>query len=183
MEIIPFEELNTAEWSGGTTTQLYIFPKTADYKKMDFDFRISTATIEIEKSTFTKLPGVKRTLMVLDGTLELEHKGQYSTILEAFEKDSFSGDWDTTSGGMAEDFNLMIRNPELNGFVRHIQLSKKKTLTLQTEKHGFIYIYRGTLLLHEDTELTTGDSIYFSEKEAVTLTGISNALLIYVLIE
>jgi uncharacterized protein len=183
MEIIPFEELKTAEWSGGTTTELYIFPKSANYKKMDFDFRISTATIEVQTSTFTALPGVKRTLMVLNGTLELEHKGQYSTILEAFEKDSFLGDWETKSGGMAEDFNLMIRKPDLNGFVRHIQLSKKKSLTLQTEKHGFIYIYKGTLALNEELQLTSGDSVYFNDKEEVHLTGISNALLIYVLIE
>ncbi|MBI3134967.1 MAG: HutD family protein [Bacteroidetes bacterium] len=183
MELIPFEELKTAEWSGGTTTELFIFPKSANYKKMDFDFRISTATIEIQTSRFTALPGVKRTLMVLNGTLELEHKGQYSTILEAFEKDSFLGDWETTSGGMAEDFNLMIRNPDLNGFVRHIQLSKKKSLTLQTEKHGFIYIYKGTLALNDSYQLTSGDSIYFNDKEEVTLQGISNALLIYVLIE
>jgi len=183
MEIIPFEELKTAEWSGGTTTELFIYPKSASYKKMDFDFRISTATIEVKTSKFTSLPGVKRTLMVLNGTLELEHKGQHSTILEAFERDTFSGDWETISGGMAEDFNLMIRNPELNGFVRHIQLSKKKNLTLQTEKHGFIYIYKGTLGLNDELQLTSGDSIYFNEKEEVALVGISNALLIYVLIE
>lgn len=183
MQIIPFEELKTTEWSGGTTTELFIFPKSASYKKMDFDFRISTATIEIMKSTFTSLPGVKRTLMVLNGTLELDHKGQHSTILEAFEKDNFLGDWETTSGGIAEDFNLMIRNPELNGFVRHIQLSKKKSLTLQTNKHGFIFIYKGTLALNEEFQLTNGDSIYFDNTESITLTGISNALLIYVLIE
>lgn len=183
MQIIQFEELKTNEWSGGTTTELFIFPKTSSYKKMDFDFRISTATIEIERSTFTKLPGVKRTLMVLNGTLELEHKGQHSTILEAYEKDNFSGDWETTSGGIAEDFNLMIRNENLNGFVRHIQLSKKKSLSLQTEKHGFIFIHKGTIALNDEFQLTSGDSIYFNEKDAVTLQGLSNALLIYVLIE
>lgn len=183
MQIIPFEELKTSSWSGGTTTELFIFPRSANYKKMDWDFRISTATIEVETSTFTALPGVKRILMVLNGTLELEHKGQYATILEAFERDTFLGDWETISGGLAEDFNLMIRKADLNGFVRHIQLSKKKSLTLQTEKHGFIYIYKGTLALNEEIQLTSGDSIYFDHTEEVQLTGISNALLIYVLIE
>ncbi|MBK6524261.1 MAG: HutD family protein [Crocinitomicaceae bacterium] len=183
MQIIQFETLKTAEWSGGTTTELFIFPKSASYKKMDFDFRISTATIEIEQSTFTPLPGVKRTLMVLNGTLELDHKDQHSTILEAFEKDNFLGDWETTSGGIAEDFNLMIRNPDLNGFVRHLQLSKKKSLTLQTDKHGFIYIYKGTIALNDEYQLTSGDSIYFDEKDSITMQGLSNALLIYVLIE
>ncbi len=183
MKIIPFESLKTAEWSGGSTTQLFIYPEKSSYKNMDFDFRISTATIEIPTSKFTSLPGVKRTLMVLEGTLELEHKGHHSTILEKFEKDSFDGDWETTSGGEAEDFNLMIRNPELTGFVRHIQISKKKTITLTTGKHGFIFIYKGSIGLNESEALTSGDSIYFEAGDEVSITGISNAILIYVIVE
>lgn len=183
MEIIPFESLSTATWSGGTTTELFIFPKDASYKAMNFDFRISTATIEVNTSKFTALPGVRRILMVLDGTLELQHKDQHSTILEPFERDSFLGDWETTSGGEAEDFNLMLRNPDLQGFLRHIQLSKKKSVELTPEKHGFIYIYRGTILLQDEVELTSGDSVYFSHQETVRLQGLSNALLIYVLVE
>lgn len=183
MKVIFAETLQTNKWSGGNTTQLFIYPPSSSYKNLDFDFRISTATIESERSVFTPLPGVKRTLMVLDGTLELSHEGHHTTILEPFEKDSFEGDWETTSGGIAEDFNLMIRKPELNGLVRHVQLSKKKTLPLSTEKHGFVYIYKGTIALDEEQVLTAGDSIYFTPETPVILTGISNALLICCWIE
>lgn len=183
MEIIPYEQAQTQSWSGGTTTELFIYPRHASYKKQDFDFRISTATVEVPSSTFTKLPGVRRILMVLQGTLELEHKGHHSTILEKFERDEFSGDWETTSGGIAEDFNLMIRAADLNGYIRHIQLSKKSTIQLHTEKHGFIYIYRGTLTLNETIPLTAGDSIYFTAADELKLAGISNAVIIYVILE
>ncbi|MBL7899782.1 MAG: HutD family protein [Crocinitomicaceae bacterium] len=183
MKIIPFETLKTAEWSGGSTTQLFIYPEKSSYKNMDFDFRISTATIEIPTSKFTSLPGVRRTLMVLEGTLELEHKGHHSTILEKFEKDSFEGDWETTSGGEAEDFNLMIRNPDLNGYVRHVQIGKKKTINLSTSKHGFIFVYKGSVGLNETDVLTKGDSVYFDETDEISITGISNAILIYVIVE
>jgi environmental stress-induced protein Ves len=57
-------------WSGGITTQLAIYPKDANYKKQNFQFRISTATVEIEESVFTKLPGVSRKLMILNGENE-----------------------------------------------------------------------------------------------------------------
>lgn len=183
MKIIPFENLVTTEWAGGTTTQLFIFPENAKYKELNFDFRISTATIEIEHSVFTKLPGVKRTLMVLDGTLELVHKDQHSTILEKYEKDHFDGDWETQSGGIAEDFNLMVLNPNLTGYLRHLQIGKKKSIQLTTEKHGFIFIHRGTIDLNNEMQLTNGDSIHFTEKDVITVTGISNAILIYVIIE
>lgn len=184
MKIIFAEDLKTKEWSGGTTTEIFIYPENASYQAMNFDFRISTATIEIEESTFTQLPGVKRTLMVLEGTIELQHKDQHQTILEKYEKDTFLGDWETKSGGFATDFNLMLKNENLNGFVRHLQISKKKEIELSTQKHGLIFIHKGTIVLNNsETVLTNGDSIYFTNEEPINITGISNAVLIFVLIE
>ena len=183
MEILFAGDLETAEWSGGTTTQLFIWPRNAAYKQMNFDFRISTATIEVETSKFTQLPGVKRTLMVLEGSLELQHKGHHQTILERFEKDEFSGDWETVSGGMAEDFNLMVLNPKMKGFVRHMQVSKKSKIQFCSTSHHFIYIYRGTILLNDSATLSRGDSIYFSGNDEVNLSGVSNAVIIYVVVE
>ena len=43
----------TSKWSGGETTELYIYPADYQYKKRDFLFRISRATIPKEKSIFT----------------------------------------------------------------------------------------------------------------------------------
>ena len=104
---IKASDLITTKWSGGTTTQLAIYPQDADYKKQNFQFRISTAMIEAKESTFTKLPGISRKLMILDGEIKIEHQNQYSKILKKFEQDSFEGDWDTKRYGKATDFNLM----------------------------------------------------------------------------
>jgi len=65
--LTPAHEQNTTLWSGGTTTQLCIYPYAATYTGRDFIFRISTATIESEESVFTKLPGYTRILMLLEG--------------------------------------------------------------------------------------------------------------------
>ena len=101
------KDLKTSRWSGGTTTQLAIYPHDAEYKKQNFIFRISTALVTTEKSTFTELPGIFRLLMVLDGELEINHKDKYSKTLKKFDVDKFSGDWDTNSSGKVRDFNLM----------------------------------------------------------------------------
>lgn len=96
-------------WAGGTTTQLYIYPEQADYKRRDFIFRLSSATVDCEESVFTPLPGVDRLIMVLQGALRICYKGHGEVELQPYEQNSFSGDWDTVSYGRATDFNLMLR--------------------------------------------------------------------------
>ncbi len=73
MKIIRKEDIKTTNWSGGTTSELFIFPVSSTYKDLNFEFRLSRATIETEESIFTPLPHVKRKLMLLDGELELKY--------------------------------------------------------------------------------------------------------------
>ncbi len=106
-KILRKHEQTASKWAGGTTTQLAIFPENADYSKRNFLFRISTATVETEESEFTNLPGVSRIIMILDGTLWLNHEGHYSKTLQKFDTDLFDGSWKTSSKGKVTDFNLM----------------------------------------------------------------------------
>lgn len=99
----------TSQWSGGSSTQLYIFPDNASYADRNFELRISTAKVEIAESTFTSLPGIRRKLMILDGEIQINHQGQYTKNLKPFDVDSFSGDWVTTALGTCTDFNVMNR--------------------------------------------------------------------------
>jgi environmental stress-induced protein Ves len=99
---------HTSRWSGGTTTEVAIYPQHADYSKRNFGWRISTATVEVEHSTFTPLPGIWRLTMVTDGEMTLQHEGHHQTVLKPYEQDSYSGEWTTQSFGKVEDFNLMM---------------------------------------------------------------------------
>ncbi|WP_055667750.1 HutD family protein [Desnuesiella massiliensis] len=108
MKVIRKEELFTGKWSGGTTTELLIYPEDAKYSHRNFKWRISSAKVEIEESIFTHLPGIERVIMVLEGELELHHEGHHSIKIKEFQKDRFSGDWITKSYGMVTDFNLMM---------------------------------------------------------------------------
>lgn len=106
--LIPPAAQRTSAWSGGTTTELAIFPPTGRYAERDFHWRLSTAVVTITESTFTSLPAYHRLLMVLTGEMRLEHTGQHSATLHPFEQDSFSGAWQTRCTGTGRDFNLML---------------------------------------------------------------------------
>lgn len=135
--IISKEKQKVSLWSGGKTRELYIMPETSDYKALDFDWRLSTATLEIEESVFTKLPRVKRYIMSLTGPLELAHNGSWQTI-EAFTCHSFSGDDHTESRGKLTDFNLMTRK----GYRGQITA---KHLHIDEEVNAMIaYLYKGS---------------------------------------
>lgn len=64
--IITPEQMQTSRWSGGSTTQMMIFPAGSSYRNRDFRFRISSAVVEDAVSVFTKLDGVERFLTVLE---------------------------------------------------------------------------------------------------------------------
>jgi environmental stress-induced protein Ves len=109
MKVVTEKEQNRAKWSGGITTQLAIYPPEADYQKRNFAWRISTASVDDEKSTFTSLPGFKRIIMPLQGEpLKLNHKEHHKVTLNPLETDTFQGAWTTESEGRVQDFNLML---------------------------------------------------------------------------
>jgi environmental stress-induced protein Ves/uncharacterized membrane protein len=132
------EEQSTNNWSGGTTTQLAIYPDDAVYSEGNFKWRISSAKVDIDESTFTHLPGISRIIMIVDGNLKLEHKGHHKIELSPFEQDSFSGEWNTKSYGKVTDFNLMM-DSQCEGSIEAILLNKKesKNIILENNKEEF----------------------------------------------
>lgn len=106
--LIPRAAQKTSAWSGGTTTELAIFPEDASYAARNFQWRLSTAIVTAEESTFTALPDWHRLLMVLAGSMQLTHAGHHQVTLQPFEQDSFSGNWSTHCVGQGQDFNLML---------------------------------------------------------------------------
>jgi environmental stress-induced protein Ves len=164
LEIIRKEELITRKWSGGTTTQLYIYPESASYEKRDFIFRISTASVDTEESSFTQLPSISRNIMVLEGEMKLIHKDRHTIKLKKFETDKFSGDWETKSYGKVIDFNLMTPNEE-TGFLSSSILDKGEIFKidkLQGVLGIALYIVKGSANLaiaQEEILINTGDFI------------------------
>lgn len=121
-------------WTGGITSQIAIYPETAEYSKRDFIWRLSTATVDLPESTFTSLPGFWRLLMVTDGEFVLKHEGHHQALLKQFDQDRFSGDWITRSYGKVSDLNL-IMSAACKGTLTAIALSEDKTVVVPGLAH------------------------------------------------
>ena len=133
------KNFKTSKWSGGTTTELYIYPLESNYKDLDFKFRISTAKVELEKSNFTSLKGISRKLMIIDGGIEIHHKNRYSKKLSKFDIDNFEGDWETSSEGKCQDFNVMT-SKGISSRIFSIELNKDESKELFIDTNSSHYI-------------------------------------------
>lgn len=186
-QLINKKEFKTSNWSGGTTTELFIFPLEASFKKGDFSFRLSTASVEIEESIFTSLPEVKRTLMVLEGEIELMHLNHYSKLLKKYDLDTFDGGWNTHSKGKCIDFNLMTKG-SCQGLLSKYDLKKGKSKILNREESGkihFVYLIKGLLTIETGKEsllLSNGDLFVSDTPKGIKFLAKENSTFILVTI-
>lgn len=176
MKFLKRTQLATIPWSGGTSTQLFIYPQGTEYAKRDFTFRISTASVEAEESVFTSLPGVRRKLMVLDGSLHIKHKDQYQKQLHKFDSDEFSGDWETSAKGRVRDFNLMLRE-RAQGSIEPIILKKGEEINLTGSPFTFIYVYKGEINTGAE-KAEEGDLVVYEGVNDIHASSLKNAELI-----
>ena len=114
-------------WSGGTTTQLAIYPENAVYGERDFLWRVSSALVELEESDFTPLPDYDRLIATLEGEIVLSHNGGAPLRLRPLEVHAFSGADATHSWGRCKDFNLMLRRGCASGTMEPLRLTEAPT--------------------------------------------------------
>lgn len=180
--IIKKEELKTSNWGGGSTTELFIYPKKSSFKNIDFDFRLSTASVEINKSDFTPLPGVHRKLLLLEGELKLSHQGHHSRNVPLYDVDEFEGDWNTQSEGKAIDFNIMTTK-ENRSKVTVFEFYKNTSFRDRNlSDFIFIYLYDGTL----DTEfgkMSKGDLLVINDKILFEINTLEKSTLVHLSID
>lgn len=138
--ILPEEQTRTA-WSGGTTTQLFIYPEDASYALRNFGFRLSTATVEIPVSDFTALPGFARKLMLISGTIVISHNNEPGKQLHPYETETFMGHWQTKAVGTCTDFNL-IHSPLFHTTLfTYSPENIEKYLYTQSNNIDWVFIY------------------------------------------
>lgn len=172
--IVSETDYKTSSWSGGETTELFLFPPNGDYAKREFDFRLSTATVNLEESEFTSLPGFERLIMSLDNPLELHHRtvDELRVVrLEAFEVDHFSGSNLTKSFGKCQDFNL-IYSTNLQGGMKVMYAP-----TITHPYTGVTYLYYAL----KDVEITVSDEkINLNKGKTLVISEINDDELIVV---
>lgn len=100
-------------WSGGSTTELFIWPEGADYAARQFSLRVSSARVDLAESDFTPLAGVTRYITPLSGGFTLTHPGKDPVVMAPLDAPyRFSGEMPTHCVGTATDFNLMLKGVE-----------------------------------------------------------------------
>ena len=173
--ILKDKDYITSEWSGGKTTQMHIHPEDSQYKSIDFKWRISSATVELDESDFTQFDGVYRFITILENDLKLTHDYKEYIELKPFEIYEFRGDIKTHSYGKAKDFNLMLANGA-KGKLESIYLDLDIALTLVNEsgknQTQLFFSYK------EELSIKINDKqIWLNPKEILILVIDSNSTL------
>ncbi len=183
MKILKSSDYQTSIWTGGTTTQLYIFPENEMFADKTFLFRISSAKIEMEHSDFSQFTDYKRLILTLDRTIRLRHNGGIEMELNPLQIHNFDGNWVTSSEGKCRDFNLIFR-PELSGNIEVIHLKKNKKYLFcraQDEQFRLTFLYKG-ILNSDDILVAEEESIILKEddKENYEFVAVEDSILISV---
>lgn len=178
-KVIKKKDLSISNWSGGTTTQLAIYPENQLYSDRNFIWRLSSATVDQDESNFTVLPQYNRILMILEGKLELNHNNKEIINLNSFDQNEFDGGNNTVAKGKVVDFNLMMRKGQSTGNVKYFEVLENDTM-LTNEINGFykhdnytlvFYNYKGSSNINivDDVveSLDEGDVLLVTFKEQV----------------
>ena len=173
MIIIRSNEVITTKWSGGTTSQLAIAPAGAVYADRDFDWRLSSAEVNDEKSTFTPLPDYHRFLTTRKGSLKMRHDGGEWYSVGEGDVAEFEGASLTESEGKVTDYNLMVRKGRIEGSMDTEFLEAGETLFMDAIKKSevtAIYLSKGGHISvfcdgKKAAELGEGDLLIFEEDD------------------
>jgi environmental stress-induced protein Ves len=161
------DEYKTINWSGGTSTEVYIYPPTADFSTRDFGFRLSIATVVIEESTFSTLKDIHRILLLLEGAFTLSHKHHHTKSLQPFEQDQFEGDWETHCKGRGKDFNLLFKSP----YKGSVEVITNDAVLLDTQ-HILIFSLENNSRIEEE-ELQKDDLLIIENLELKKLQKVA----------
>lgn len=150
-------------WKGGTTTQLCIEPIDASLQERNFDLRISSATIDLERSEFSDFRGYRRYLMKLEGdiTLLIDDKTIIIKRDEAFE---FMGDEKVISISKepSRDFNVIIKKD------KKADISIKENEKLNTNKGEYIFSLEKAKINGNEVDKY---ALYEADDENINLEG------------
>ena len=150
-------------WKGGKTTQLCIVPENASLQERNFDLRISSATIDLERSEFSNFTGYRRYLMKLEGdiTLLIDDK---TIIIKGDEAFEFMGDEKVISLSKepSRDFNVIIKKD------KKADISIKENEKLNTNKGEYIFSLEKAKINGNEVDKY---ALYEADDENINLEG------------
>lgn len=164
IERISAQRFSTSKWSGGSTTELFIWPKDASYAERRFNIRISTATVDVESSTFTRLEGVTRCITPLGAGFTLTIGDGEPEFIPHGAVKRFNGAENVACAGRGRDLNLMLKGAE----GELIMLKTGEAHRIERCEFVFAYSVEGGKLSFGDACIHAGAGEFFrlaSDKE------------------
>lgn len=157
MLVIPATSHKVMPWKNGRglTTQILIDPEGADINT--FDLRISAATVTSD-DPFSRLPGIDRTLFVLEGE-GLRLKVGESAAVDVTASSPpfrFAGDVDTQCqliGGRVIDLNVMTRRQRYSHTASRIEVGSEMQLRVSGAP-AVLLCYAGAASLRISNQVT-----------------------------
>ncbi len=146
MKIVRKVQVLPSEWKGGKTYEYVIFPADSAYVNRNFDFRISSASIEQIPSDFTQFVGYQRYLIMLDGELNVLHN-EKERVFECNTLFKFDSNDCVRSFSLGNDFNLMLKD----GIDAQVEVVTDRELTADS---AFVLIFALT-----DSEVNIGGEV------------------------
>lgn len=167
--IINKEDFIRTKWSGGETSQLYIYPEDSEFYKKDFLFRISSATFTGTESRFSDFSNYYRYLLPLEGRLSVDHKNLYKRSLSLLEPEFFDGGWETYSENSLDcrDYNFIF-SKKARGDLKIIKTREKMTLKVNGI-YTFFSKENFSLNLNGEKKEIKGFSLYILKTERENL--------------
>ena len=110
-------------WSGGNTSEIFLWPEGSSWQKKDFQIRISAAVTTLGGAPFTDFSGFTRHISPTEGRMHIIHRGHHERVLDMFDVDTFDGAWDTWSEGLYHDFNL-LHTYDRNGRMQPVEANQ-----------------------------------------------------------
>ena len=90
-QIIKREDFIVHRWSGGTTSEIFLFPPSSCWEKKDFQIRISSADCRVDGAPYSDFTGFTRHILPLRGSMHMFHEGHHEVLLNPFDVDIFDG--------------------------------------------------------------------------------------------
>lgn len=104
------KEFSTNQWSGGSTTEFYLYRRMAVIKKKRFSFSYQQCSSGGESQYVYFTAGSNQNFNAVGRKYETDTWEKEPLSLMPGKCDVFSGDVKTVSVGLATDFNLMVKD-------------------------------------------------------------------------
>jgi environmental stress-induced protein Ves len=143
--ICVFEPKSTIEWSGGTSSEWFIFPKITSYQNRDFSLRISSATVNLSPISFTPFPAYQRLICITKGEGEIAINGK-AVKLSKTDLIAFSGADEVISEGIFEDFNILF-HPSFDVKIKMVVYSIEAPNIMLPASTNLVFFLSGEFLV------------------------------------